>query len=299
MRSLTLLMLVFVTMALGAGCAPEETAPVEDSSTDVNTELSPSATHEEIMEHLYRAEMAQETTDALAKHFPDMSRERAYAIQKLRLEHREQSSERAGWKIGWSRVSGPEDELDPVTGHIMEDRVFPEDEPVSTRHFVEGSSGAEAEVVFYLNRDLQGPEVSREEVADAVESVGVAMEFVSSRLAQPHTRAHAIADDVYSAGVVLGSERHGLDEVDFTEEVGHVEVNGTLEAEGPATSIMGEDPFEALVWIANELPKWGWNLEAGDFVVTGTVLPPPTVEAGDTATVYFTNLGSVKVDFVE
>jgi len=221
MRTLTLSILLSVTWMLGAGCASEESTPVEDSSTDTASELSRSATNEQIMEHLYEAEVAQEATDALAKHFPDMSRERAYAIQKLRLEHREQSSERAGWKIGWSRVSGPEDELDPVTGHIMEDHVFPDDEPVSTRHFVDASSGAEAEVVFYLNQDLPGPEVSREEVADAVEGVGVAMEFVSSRLAQPHTRAHAIADDVYSEGVVLGKERFELDEIDFTEEVGH------------------------------------------------------------------------------
>jgi 2-keto-4-pentenoate hydratase len=251
------------------------------------------------MEHLYQAEMEQEATDALTTHFPELSRERAYAIQKLRLEHREQSSRRVGWKIGWSRQANPEDELDPVVGHIMEDRVFAEDEPLSTRYFTEGSTGAEAEVVFYLNRDLPGPEVSAEEVADAVEAVGVAMEFVSGRLTQPHTREHAIADNVYGAGVVLGAERFPLDEVDLTAEIGRVEVNGEVAAEGPATSIMGEDPFAALVWIANELPKRGWHLEAGDFVVTGTVLAPPPVEAGDSARVVFTNLGSVSADFVE
>ena len=43
----------------------------------------------------------------------------------------------------------------------------------------DGGRGAEAEVVFYLDADLPGPELSAEEVAAAVESVGAAMEFVS------------------------------------------------------------------------------------------------------------------------
>ncbi len=90
-----------------------------------------------------------------------------------------------------------------------------------------------------------------------------------------------------------------LAEVDFSNELGQVEVNGTVVEEGPATSIMGTDPFEALVWIANELPKRGWHLRAGDFVVTGTVCVPPPVKAGDSARVIFTNLGSVSVGFVE
>lgn len=293
-----LLTLLTSVLLVGVACTTENTAPDETNTTAA---LSASSTDAEIMQYLYEAEMAQTATDALTTHFPDMTRERGYAIQQLRLAHREQSSRRVGWKIGWSRVASPDelDALDPVLGHVMEDRVYPEGEPLSTRYFVGGSAGAEAEVVFYLSKDLPGPEVSREDVADAVESVGVAMEFVSSRLTQPHSRENAIADNVYGAGVVLGSQRFALDEVDLASEIGHVEVNGTIEQEGPATSIMGKDPFEALVWIANELPKRGFYLHAGDFVVTGTVCVPPPVKAGDTARVVFTTLGSVTVDFFD
>ena len=190
----------------------EEVAPADSSPAEERASLSPSSSDAEIMEHLYRAELEQKTTDALTSHFPEMTRDRAYAIQKLRLAHREQSSRRVGWKIGWSRLANPDDELDPVVGHVMEDRLFPEGEPLSTRYFVEGTTGAEAEVVFYLNKDLPGPEVSAEQVADAVEAVGVAMEFVSGRLTQPHEREHAVADNVYGAGVVLGAQRFELDD---------------------------------------------------------------------------------------
>ena len=277
----------------------DEVAHDDISSAAQVDSLSPSSTDAEIMEHLYQAELDQTATDAVATHFPTLSRERAYAIQKLRLAHREQSSRRVGWKVGWSRWANREDKLDPAVGHVMEDRVFPESEPLSTQYFTEGTARAEPEVVFYLNQDLPGPNVSAEEVAAAVESVGVAMEFVSMRVAQPHERVHGIADNVYGAGVVLGAQRSKLDEVDFSVEIGQVEVNGTIEQEGPASDIMGKDPFEALVWTANELIKYGMHLHAGDFVVTGTVSVPPPVQAGDNARVIFTNLGSVSVDFVE
>ncbi len=296
MRRLTVLCLL---SWMACATESEEVAPGESSPAADSASLSPSSGDAEIMEYLYRAELEQKATDALTSHFPEMTRDRAYAIQKLRLAHREQSSRRVGWKIGWSRLANPEDELDPIVGHIMEDRLFPEGEPLSTRYFVEGTTGAEAEVVFYLNQDLPGPEVSAEELAVSVEAVGVAMEFVSGRLTQPHEREHAVADNVYGAGVVLGAERFQLDQVDFSGELGQVEVNGTVVEEGPATSIMGKDPFEALLWIANELPKRGMPLQAGDFVVTGTVCVPPRVKAGDSARVVFTNLGSVSVEFVD
>jgi len=294
MRRFTLLCLL---TWMACATDTEEVARGDRSPAEERASLSPSSTDAEIMEHLYRAELEQKATDALTSHFPEITRDRAYAIQKLRLAHREQSSRRVGWKIGWSRLANPEDELDPVVGHVMEDRLFPEGEPLSTRYFVEGTTGAEAEVVFYLNKDLPGPEVSAEELADAVEAVGAAMEFVSGRLTQPHEREHAVADNVYGAGVVLGAQRFDLDDVDFSGEIGQVEVNGIIEQEGPATSIMGKDPFEALVWIANELPKRGMHLHAGDFVVTGTVCVPPPVKAGDSARVLFTSLGSVSVEF--
>jgi len=288
--------LVVVSLLAFAACASEPVVEAPESETRA---IGPDATDAEIMEHLYEAELEQTATDALTTHFPDLTRERAYAIQKLRLTHREQTSRRIGWKIGWSRQAEPDEVLDPVVGHVMEDRLFPEDEPLSTQHFVNGSTGAEAEVVFYINKDLPGPMVSAEDVAAAVESVGAAMEFVSGRLTMPHEREHAIADNVYGAGVVLGDERFQLDDVDFAAETGQVEVNGEIIEQGPATSIMGSDPFAALVWIANELPKWGMQLRAGDFVVTGTVCVPPPVKAGDHARVIFTNLGTVSVDFVE
>ena len=107
-----------------------------------------------------------------------------------------------------------------------------------------------------------------------------------------------IADNGIAAGVVLGKARFSLDEIDFQNVTGTVNVNNSETSSGPATSIMGIDPVAGLVWAANELPKWGMHLKAGDFIVSGTVCVPLPVSAGDTATIAFSGLDSLQVDFV-
>ena len=268
------------------------------AAEDVVT-LNADSTNEQIMLHMTQHELNQTQTEALAEHFPTMLRERAYAIQRLRLADRTRTSEQLGWKLGWTRKENPETELDPIVGHYTADRVYEEGKPLSTRYFTEGTARAEPEIVFYLKKDLPGPIVTQEELIAAIDAVGIGMEFVAWRMTSPFTREHAIIDNGIAAGAVLGADRYRLKDIDFTTVMGRVVVNNNEKSEGAATSIMGQDPVAGLLWAANELPKWGMHLRAGDFIFSGTVCPPLPVKAGDSATVSFTNLGSVSVDFVE
>ena len=266
---------------------------------DALVDLTLNSDDAEIRQHLYWHEMNQSQTDALAVHFPTMSRERAYDIQRSRLEEHSRSRAHSGWKLGWTRQAEPDEVLDPIVGHYMEDRVYAQGDAVSTRYFTAGAAFAEPEIVFYLNKDLKGPVVSREEVIAAIDRVGIAMEFVNWRVTEPRTREHAIADNGIAAGVLLGERRFNLDDLDFANISGSVTVNGTEESTGKATSIMGEDPIAGLVWAANELPKWGMYLKAGDFVVSGTVCIPLLVSAGDSAEIKFTGMGALRATFIE
>ena len=284
MRIIALILITWV----GLAAAQDAVAPAP---------LTANSSDREIMEHMYQHELNQTQTNALAEYFPDISRERAYDIQRLRLEEKSKESARAGWKLAWTRKT-EDTPLDPAVGHYLANRVYTEGEPVSTRYFTGGRSAAEPEIVFYLKKDLPGPVVTRETVIDAVESVGIAMEFVAWRALGPQTREHAIVDNGIAVGVLLANARFSLDDVDFTQEIGSVTVADETNS-GPATSIMGEDPLAGLVWAANELPKYGMHLKAGDFVVSGTVSIPLVVSAGDTASISFTNLGTLNAKFVE
>lgn len=285
-RTMVVLSLVCATLSN----AQESLAPVE---------LTQKSSNREIMRHLYQHQENQTQTGALAIHFANMNRERAYGIQSLRLAEHSKTFDHVGWKLGWTRLAASDEKLDPIVGHYLTDRVFESGKPISTRYFTAGTAMAEPEIVFYLDKDLRGPVVSREDVVSAIKEVGIAMEFVNWRVTEPRTREHAIADNGIAAGVVLGEARFSLDELNFSTIEGQVTINGIESNRGQATSIMGEDPLAALIWAANELPKWGMYLKAGDFVVSGTVCVPLPVSAGDSAEIKFTNMGSLRATFVE
>jgi len=262
--------------------------------------LTAGSSNGDIIAHMMQHEKNQTQTDALAINFPDLTRERAYAIQRERLEQTaSDSNPHVGWKLGWTRLAEPGEMLDPIIGHYLRSRVFEYGAPISTRGFTAGTASAEPEIVFYLGKDLPGPTVTREEVIDAIESVGIAMEFVNWRAMEPNTRAHAIADNGIAAGVVLAERRYDVSELDFGQIEGSVTVNSAETSNGMATSIMGVDPVQGLLWAANELPKYGMHLKAGQFIVSGTVCPPLPVTAGDNASIAFTGMGSLNATFVE
>ena len=273
-----------------------------DYDRQVNTPqpLTPESVDADIVAHMLQHERNQTKTTALSENFPDLPRDRAYAIQRTRLEQTATDEDpHVGWKLGWTRLAEPGAELDPIVGHYVKSRVGTPNEPFSTRWFTDGTAMAEPEIVFYLNKDLPGPTVTREEVIEAIEAVGIAMEFVHWRAEEPNTREHAIVDNGIAVGVILGEQLFDVTNLDFTQIEGTVTVNSAESKVGSTTSIMGVDPVEGLVWAANELPKYGMYLKAGQFVVSGTVCEPLPVTAGDSARVAFTGMGSIGATFVE
>ncbi len=272
--------------------------PVNGQAADDAPALTPDSSDQEIRDHMYHHESNGTQTGALAEHFPNLDRKRAYEIQRGRLEASKENDKHVGWKLGWTRKESPELALDPIVGHYMSARVYDEGAPVTTEFFTNGEARAEPEIVFYLKHDLPGPVVTREEVIAAIDSVGIAMEFVNFRATLPATREHAIVDNGIAVGVVLADKRFEVNALDFANIEGQVTVNGGAANKGPATSIMGIDPVAGLLWAANELPKWGMHLKAGEFVVSGTVCVPLVVGAGDSATISFTGMGSLQVDMV-
>jgi 2-keto-4-pentenoate hydratase len=245
----------------------------------------------------------QTTSTELTRHFPDLERERAYNIQRLRLEHREQTEDRVGWKIGWSNQPDPNVAIDPAFGHVMASNLLEPGVEVPFDRLINGKTGVEAEVVFWLDKDLPGPTVTREDVIDATAEVAAAIELIEPRVAAygsealdwPNRHNHGIVDNIWHIGVMFGPIRVSLDEIDFTTETVTVAVNDEPVLEGRMSWTMGRDPIEGVVWIANEMLKYGYQLSAGDFVITGSVVYKASVLPGSTAILTYSSLGTMQM----
>ena len=286
----------------GGAEQPAEDEVVESTldQPDVST-LTPESTDEDIMQHMLRVMDNQTTSSELTRHFPDLDRARAYNIQRLRLEHREQTEARVGWKIGWSNQPDPSVAIDPAFGHIMASDVLKPGLEVSLDHLIDGKTALEAEIVFWLDKDLPGPTVTREDVIDATAEVAGAIELIEPRVAAfgsdslywPNRHNHGIVDNIWHIGVMFGSTRVSLDEIDFTTEKVSVAVNDEPILEGSMSWTMGRDPIEGVVWLANEMLKYGYRLSAGDFVITGSVVYRDSVLPGDKAILTYSSLGTM------
>lgn len=287
--------------ACGRPDGPASDATAEESAADPRT-LTPESTNAEITSHMLWLLENQTKSTELTTDFPDIDRRRAYDIQRLRLEQRELSDERVGWKIGWSNQPDPEVELDPAFGHIMASDVLEPGAEVPSSFLIDGRASLEAEVVFWLDENLPGPEVTREDVIAATKEVAAAIEIIEPRLTHtsgeldwPNRHTHGVIDNVWHLGVVPGPNRVSLDDVDLAAETVTVTVNDDPPMEGRFGWTMGRDPIEGVVWLANEMLEYGHQLRAGDFVITGSVVYRPGLVPGDTATLEYSSLGTMKI----
>ena len=282
-------------------------APAEavERLAELTEQLGAEATSEEIAAHLLEAERSATPTRALAMHFSDMDRSTAYGIQLLAMgDEISHGKHLVGWKMGGTRVADPAGSPDPSFAYMLSSDSLENGARLHPDAYVGDSVLVEAEIAFVMGKDLPGPQVSRAELLDAIDSVVGAIEIISVRLLPteggpaPSTEL-MIAGRLSHAGVMIGETRIDVADIDMAAERAVVEVDGEEKSSGAGSQIMNSNPLDALLWLANELPRHGLNLRAGEIVVTGSLYENPTIKAGQTAVVRFESLGDLSVSLAE
>ena len=67
--------------------------------------------------------------------------------------------------------------------------------------------------------------------------------------------------------------------------------------DGHGSDVMGH-PLEPLAWLANKLAEQGLGLTAGMVIITGSIVSPKPVNAGDTASIMIEGLGGAEITVV-
>lgn len=140
---------------------------------------------------------------------------------------------------------------------------------------------AEAEIAFILKDSLNGPGVTAADVLAATESIVPCFEIVDSRIQDWKIAIVDTVSDNASCGVyVLGAER--IDPRDHDLPNLHVAVtkNGQPLSEGYGHAVQG-DPAQAVAWLANTLGAYGVTLDAGDVILSGSLVPLAPAVKGD------------------
>ena len=157
---------------------------------------------------------------------------------------------------------------------------------------------AEAEIAFILNRPLTGPGVTDADVLAATAAIAPCFEIVDSRI---HDWKIGIVDTVAdnaSCGVyVVGEARVDPRSVDLPGLKVTVTKNGAPLSEGYGSAVQGS-PLTAVAWLANTLGRHGVTLDAGDVILSGSLVPLEPARIGDVFVMELEGVGSCTARFV-
>ena len=157
----------------------------------------------------------------------------------------------------------------------------------------------EAEVAFWLDRDLDGPLDSVADVRPAVSAVASAIEIVDSRIeGWDISIVDTVADNASSGLFVVSDRRIPLADVDPVEVRMSLTHNGVAASSGTGAACLG-DPLLAVLWLARAAAELGDPLRAGEVVLSGALGPMVAVAPGDHVRAELSVLGSVEVTFAE
>ncbi|MEL6965923.1 MAG: fumarylacetoacetate hydrolase family protein [Pseudomonadota bacterium] len=229
---------------------------------------------------------------------PAITIDDAKAFQSAVFAH--YGSPRVGWKVGATNAAAQAGfGLDgPFYGPIVEAVVMRSGSDLKKTPCV---GAVEPEYAFKLKRAYPAPgeEVSLETLKDAVDTVHIAIEVIGRALGhQDFANGIGVTMDFGgNVAFVVGPEVADWPHQDLVGTAVTAMVDGETVGTGNGEPVMG-DPINSVLWLAQNLAAVGQQIEAGEWISTGTCTAPVPGEAGKTVSARFGTFGEVSVNFV-
>lgn len=259
-----------------------------------------SARQGDCAEELYSALRKQQTVEPLRKRFPELTIDDAYAISLGMLARRLGDGERiVGKKIGVTS-SAVQDMLgvhQPDFGFLTDVMEVPNRGDVRISDFLI-QPRAEAEIALILRSGLRGPGVTPADVLAASAAIVPCFEIVDSRIADWDIGIVDTVADNASCGVfALGEARADPNKFDLAALHCRVWKNGEPLSEGYGSAVQGS-PLASVAWLANTLGAYGVTLDAGEIILSGSLVPLEWARPGDHFRMSLEGIGDAEISFL-
>jgi 2-oxopent-4-enoate/cis-2-oxohex-4-enoate hydratase len=262
-------------------------------------ESSGTARNDALADELYGAMIERRTVPPLRSRGFDLQIDDAYAISLGLLRRRLRAGERVvGKKIGVTSKA-VQDMLgvhQPDFGFLTDRMQVAQGATVKIAECMI-QPRAEAEIALLLKRGLQGPGVTADDVLAATEFIAPCFEIVDSRISGWDIRIVDTVADNASCGVfVLGSARSDPRRHDLAAMEVQVWKNDQLLSRGFGSAVQGS-PLASVAWLANTLGGYGVSLDAGEIILSGSLVPLEPARPGDRFHAELAGVGSVSIAF--
>ena len=237
--------------------------------------------------------------ETLAPNDQPRSLEEGYAIQQAATA--QWPDKIAGWKVGATskEVQALLGISEPAYGPVFKNEVFQSPATISAQDFQHRV--LESEFAFRFGKDMPSRQTrySRGEIVDAVDALFPSFEIIGPRFIsfKGHHVSELVADFCANGGAVLGKMCSDWRAIDLTSQSVVLSINGTERQRGTGALVLNS-PLNVLDWFVNVFSERGGNIDAGQFVMTGTVTGLHAPEPSQTAKADFGVLGTVEVMFI-
>lgn len=248
---------------------------------------------------LYAALRDRRTLAPLIEQDSSLSVDHAYAISLEFLALRRKDGERVvGKKIGVTSKA-VQDMLgvhQPDFGFLTDWMHVKGDIDVDAKALI--APRAEAEIAFVLREGLAGQGITAEQVIAATDFIAPCFEIVDSRIRDwKISIVDTIADNASCGVFILGEAKADPRDHDLPSLHVTVSKNGAPLSEGYGSAVQG-DPAQAVAWLANTLGAYGVTLDAGDIILSGSLVPLEPAVKGDLFEMTLHGIGTCSARFV-
>lgn len=255
-------------------------------------------------EALFQAEQTGQQIGLLSLAYPGMTMDDAYAVQAALVARKLAAGRtRIGWKIGLtSRAMQDALKIEtPDSGVLLDDMLFASGATVPAGRFIQPR--IEAEIAFVMKSSLAGADCTRDDVIAATDYVTPSLEILDTRIlrADPDTGqtriiTDTISDNAANAGIVLGHERHRIDDFDLRWVGAIVTRDNVVEETGLGAGVLN-DPVTSVLWLARRMADYGQSIKSGDIVLSGSFIRPLEAPPGSVIKADFGPFGTVHTQF--
>lgn len=253
---------------------------------------------------LLQAERTGDQIGLLSLRHPQMGMDDAYEVQNAIYRQKLAEGRKViGWKIGLtSKAMQYALNIDiPDSGILFDDMAFENGGTVPAGRFIQPR--IEAEIAFVMKSAVGGENVSRDDIVSATDYVSPAIEILDTRIqrldpetGKARTVFDTISDNAANAGIVLGTERHAIDEFDLRWVGALTFRNGEIEETGLGAGVLN-DPVESVVWLARRMAQYGQSIEPGQVILSGSFIRPVECPPSTEIHADFGPFGSVDIKF--
>jgi len=225
--------------------------------------------HSSIVDELMKPRTGGEPIAPVTQTFGPMTLDEAYAVQEQLAERID--APRTGWKVGFtSKASQAAWGIDaPAYGPLYDFQQVDNGGSIDPDafHFFH----IEVEIAFIVGKTIDRTFQRVEQIKPYVQSVHVALDIPDNRFDPKAKRdiADLVADGVGAHRYAVGPA-HDPSSADMSVTKAMLTRNGKVHTVSDASDVMG-DPWEVLVWLANQLHARGMTLNEGDVVLTGAI----------------------------